>query len=66
MNENLITKTRTILNILFMIGAFTAIILYFVPKVDGVIVFYICSVSLFVKMIELVLRTFTKFHSRRR
>lgn len=66
MNENLITNTRTILNILFMIGALTAIVLYFIPKVNGVIVFYICSASLFLKMVELVLRTFTKFNSRRR
>ena len=66
MNENLIIKTRTTLNILFMIGAFIAIILYFIPTVDGEITFYICAVSLFLKMIELVLRTFTKFNSRRR
>lgn len=51
-----INRIRTILNILFMIGALAAVILYFSPDVDRVVFFYVCCVALFLKMVEYVLR----------
>lgn len=66
MNSSLINNIRTVLNILFMTGAICAIILYFIPGVDQTIITYICFAALFLKMVELVLRTTTKFNSRRR
>lgn len=48
-------KIRNLLNILFLIGAIASIIIYFTVE-DRHIFFYVCSGSLFVKMIEFILR----------
>jgi len=53
---NNIDKIRNILNILFMIGAVASIILYFSLGNDKSIFFYVCGASLFLKMMEFVLR----------
>ncbi len=53
---NNIDKIRNILNILFMIGALASIILYFSLGEDKSIFFYVCGASLFLKMMEFVLR----------
>jgi hypothetical protein len=53
---NNIDKIRNILNILFMIGAVASIILYFSLGDDKSIFFYVCGASLFLKMMEFVLR----------
>ncbi len=66
MNNNLINNIRTVLNILFMAGALCAIVLYFIPGIDQTIITYICFAALFLKMTELVLRTTTRFNSRRK
>lgn len=65
MNEQLITKIKLVLNILFMIGAVITIILYFIPGVPQAMVFYVCACALFFKMIEVVLRTFQPKPPRR-
>lgn len=48
-------KLRTLLNILFMIGAIASIIIYFTVE-DKHIFFYVCGTSIFLKMIEFFLR----------
>lgn len=53
---NNIDKIRNILNILFMIGAVASIILYFSLGDDKSIFFYVCGASLFLKMMEFILR----------
>ncbi|WP_338157927.1 hypothetical protein [uncultured Phocaeicola sp.] len=53
---NNIDKIRNVLNILFMIGAVASIILYFSLGDDKSIFFYVCGASLFLKMMEFVLR----------
>lgn len=50
-----IDRIRTILNVLFMIGAVVSIILYFSSD-NKTIFFYVCGASLFLKMMEFVLR----------
>ncbi|MDY3268423.1 MAG: hypothetical protein SOX26_13190 [Phocaeicola sp.] len=49
-------RIRAILNILFMIGALASVILYFCLGEDKTIFFYVCGVSLFLKMMEFVFR----------
>ena len=49
-------KIRNILNILFMIGAVASVILYFAMPSDRHPFMYVCSISLFLKMMEFVLR----------
>lgn len=51
-----IDQIRNILNILFMIGAVVSMILYFSLGEDKSIFFYVCGATLFLKMIEFVLR----------
>ncbi len=51
-----IDRIRTILNILFMIGALASVILYFTIGEDKTIFFYVCGASLFLKMMEFVFR----------
>ena len=48
-----IDRIRTVLNVLFMIGAFISVILYFT-------VVYVCGASLFLKMMEFVFRFFIR------
>ena len=48
-------KLRTVLNTLFMIGALSSIILYFALE-DRHPFFYVCAASLFLKMMEIILR----------
>lgn len=48
-------KLRTVLNTLFMIGALISIILYFTLE-DRHPFFYVCAASLFLKMMEIILR----------
>lgn len=51
-----IDKIRNILNIIFMIGAVASFILYFALGDDKSWFFYVAGASIFVKMIEFVLR----------
>lgn len=51
-----IDKIRAILNILFLIGAAASVILYFTSGDDKTVFFYVCSGSLFVKVLEFVFR----------
>lgn len=53
---NNIDRIRNILNILFLIGAVASIALYFSSGEDRSLFFYVCGASLFLKMIEFVLR----------
>lgn len=48
-------KIRSLLNLLFMIGAVASIILYFAVD-DKKIFFYVCLASLFVKVMEFFIR----------
>ena len=55
-----IDKIRVILNVLFMIGAVASFILYFALGDDKSVFFYVCAASIFVKMMEFVLRFFLR------
>ena len=55
-----IDKIRAILNVLFMIGAVASFILYFALGDDKSVFFYVCAASIFVKMMEFVLRFFLR------
>lgn len=48
-------KIRTILNIVFLIGAVASIICYFAVE-DRHVFIYVCSASIFVKLVEFMLR----------
>ena len=45
-------KIRSVLNILFMILALAAIIVYFVAKDDFKLFIYVCGAAIFVKLME--------------
>lgn len=51
-----IDRIRTILNVIFLIGAAASFILYFTVGDDKTVFFYVCGGSLFVKMMEYVFR----------
>ena len=51
-----IDKIRAILNILFLVGAVASVILYITSGDDKTVFFYVCSASLFVKVLEFVFR----------
>lgn len=53
---NDIDKIRSILNIIFMIGAVASMILYFVLGDDKSWFYYIAGASIFFKMMEFILR----------
>lgn len=53
---NNIDRIRTILNVIFMIGALVSVILYFTQTDDKTLFFYVCGGSIFIKMIEYMLR----------
>lgn len=53
---NNIDRIRTILNVLFLIGAVASFILYFTVGDDKTVFFYVCGGALFVKMMEYVFR----------
>ena len=55
-----IDQIRTVLNVIFMIGAAASFILYFSLGEDKTIFFYVCGASLFVKMMEFVFRFFLR------
>ncbi len=48
-------KIRSILNILFLIGAVASVILYYACE-DKTVFFYVCGCSLFIKIMEYVYR----------
>jgi hypothetical protein len=50
-----IDRIRTILNIIFMIGALSTIVVYFTVE-DQMVMFIICCFTIFVKFIEYALR----------
>ena len=52
---NKINQIRTVLNIVFMIGAVATIILFF-TDVNQTVFFYVCATSIIIKMIEYALR----------
>ena len=49
-------KIRSVLNILFMILALAAIIVYFVAKDDFNLFIYVCGAAIFVKLMEFFIR----------
>lgn len=49
------TRIRSILNILFMVGAFASVIMYFTME-DRKLFLYVCGASIFLKLMEFVLR----------
>ena len=51
-----IDRVRAILNVLFLIGAVASVILYFTSGDDKTVFFYVCSASLFVKVLEFIFR----------
>ncbi|MCI5744000.1 hypothetical protein [Phocaeicola faecicola] len=51
-----IDRIRTVLNVIFLIGAAASFILYFTVGDDKTVFFYVCGGSLFVKMMEYVFR----------
>lgn len=53
-------RIRAVLNVLFMIGAFTSFILYFSLGDDKSAFFYVCGASLFLKMMEYIFRFFLR------
>ena len=53
---NHIDQIRTILNVIFMIGALASVILYFTSTDDRTLFFYVCGGSILIKMIEYMLR----------
>lgn len=55
-----IDKIRTVLNVLFLIGAAISLILYFSGADHRITFFYVCAASLAVKMIEIILRFFLR------
>lgn len=52
---NKINQIRTVLNIVFMIGAVATIILFF-TDVNQTVFFYVCATSIIIKMIEYAFR----------
>lgn len=48
-------KIRNVLNILFMIGALASILIYFAVD-DKKVFFYVCSATIFVKVMEFFIR----------
>lgn len=48
-------KIRNVLNILFMIGALASILIYFAVD-DKKVFFYVCSATIFVKIMEFFIR----------
>lgn len=55
-----IDRIRTILNLLFLIGAVASVILYFALGDDRTLFFYVCGASLFLKMMEIFIRFFMR------
>ena len=53
-------RIRSVLNVLFMIGALISFILYFALGEDKTVFFYVCGASLFLKMMEFVFRFFLR------
>lgn len=51
-----IDRIRTVLNVIFLIGAAASFILYFTVGDDKTVFLYVCGGSLFVKMMEYVFR----------
>ncbi len=48
-------KLRSILNIIFLVGAVAAVITYFVAD-DFQLFIYICGAAIFVKVLEFIIR----------
>lgn len=48
-------KIRTILNIVFIIGAIASVVCYYAVE-DRHVFIYVCSASIFVKLVEFMLR----------
>lgn len=49
-------KIRSVLNILFMVLALAAIIIYFVAEGDFKLFIYVCGAAIFVKILEFFIR----------
>ena len=49
-------KIRNVLNILFMVLALAAIIIYFAAKGDFKLFIYVCGAAIFVKLMEFFIR----------
>ena len=55
MEDMNVYRIRTILNLVFLIGAIASIICYYGVE-DRHVFFYVCSASIFVKLVEFLLR----------
>ncbi len=49
-------KIRNVLNILFMVLALAAIIIYFAAKMTSKLFIYVCGAAIFVKLMEFFIR----------
>ncbi|GAE21066.1 hypothetical protein [Bacteroides pyogenes] len=49
-------KIRNVLNIVFMILAVAAVIIYFVAKDDFKLFIYVCGAAIFIKLMEFFIR----------
>ncbi|MDR0987917.1 MAG: hypothetical protein LBM06_00440 [Prevotellaceae bacterium] len=49
-------KVRNVLNILFMLLAVAAVIVYFVAKENHTLFLYVCGAAIFFKMMEFFIR----------
>ena len=49
-------KIRNVLNILFMVLALAAIIIYFAAKDDFKLFIYVCGAAIFVKLMDFFIR----------
>ncbi len=51
-----VDKIRNVLNLLFLVLAVAAVIIYFVAKDDFKLFIYICGAAIFVKLMEFFIR----------
>ncbi len=51
-----VDKIRNVLNLLFLVLAAAAVIIYFVAKDDFKLFIYICGAAIFVKLMEFFIR----------
>jgi len=50
-----VNKTRSLLNMLFLVGVLISMILYFTVD-DKKVFLYVCGATLFVKVVEFIIR----------
>ncbi len=62
---NKIDQIRNVLNIVFMLGAAASVVLFFTDA-DQTVFFYVCTMSIIIKMVEYVLRFSLRNRQRRK